>query len=190
MPIRTHAGVIRRLATGATTLTVVLGISWAFSVSTSASSIGVVRLMAMNTNTTCVWPSWGVSSSNHPPTQFTVGEHLSYQFVAPKGPAGGTWDLEDSTLPPEFTLTASGLLSGTAQTVGTFHFGVDYVGPGGSSPRDGFCGYNDEQLGYTLTVSPSTPVPVGAVGGIGLAAAAGAGFVLLQRRRRETVASR
>ena len=68
----------------------------------------------------------------------------------------------------------------TLSTPGTYYWSVTYNGDSANAPSASTCGTSGE----VETVASSTPVPVGAAGGVGLAAIAGAGFLVLQRRRR------
>jgi hypothetical protein len=71
----------------------------------------------------------------------------------------------------------------TLSTPGTYYWSATYSGDSANAPSTSTCG----TTGEVETVASSTPVPVGAAGGLGLAAVAGAGFLVLQRRRRPSV---
>ena len=149
VPHRPEDRRMRQLATRVSLAAVVVATSVAIGAVTEAVVVAGAASAA-----SCTFPSWGVSAYNNPPTALTVGQSVDYQFVAPKAPANQTytWDLEGS-LPSGLTLSPSGLLSGTANSTGTYSYVADLLGNGPTPPD--LCGNDDEQS-YQMTVSPSS----------------------------------
>lgn len=86
-----------------------------------------------------------------------VGLGFSHSLTGSGGVAPYAWSLASGTLPPGFTLSSSGLLSGTATSAGTFHFTVQATDERGVNVT----------RAITLTIAASAAVndvPVGDAG--------------------------
>jgi hypothetical protein len=69
------------------------------------------------------------------PPDSTPGQPYSYQFQSSSWPAPQFFTTDPGALPPGVTLSATGKLSGTPTTVGSYTFDVDVDSPGGASSQ-------------------------------------------------------